>query len=148
MLLAVHSVSAGVAGEVIGNPIFAFLLGFLLHFVLDAIPHFDTTDEGKFTKRQICLLAVDGAIGAAILIYLLIYSSHHLAFVAGVFGGLLPDLLDNIPWWEDRFRSSWFGKKFHQFHDYIQSVKLKPIFGILVQYLIIIISICVFLFLR
>jgi len=148
MLIAAHSISAGVVGEVIRNPILAFLLGFVLHFVLDAIPHFDTTDDGKFTKRQAVLLAIDGIIGLVFLVYLYMNSSFRLSFMAGVFGGLLPDILDNVPWWEEKFRSSKFGSVFHSFHDKIQSIKLKPILGISIQYIIIIISICIFLTFR
>jgi len=148
MLIAAHSISAGVVGEVVENPILAFLLGFILHFILDAIPHFDSTDGGKFTKRQIALLAIDGTIGLAVLIYLFFNSSHQLSFVAGVFGGLLPDMLDNVPWWEDKFRKSKFGKVFHAFHDYIQLIKLKPVLGLSVQCIIVFLSIYIFLTLR
>ena len=146
MLIAAHSISAGVAGEVIGNPILAFFLGFILHFVLDAIPHFDTTDAGKFTKRQIVLLSKDAITGLIILYFLFTNSSNQLAFLAAVLGGLLPDILDNVPWWSDKFRASRFGTIFHAFHQKIQSIKLKPILGISIQYVIILISICIFLY--
>lgn len=130
----------------IGNPFLAFFIGFVLHFILDAIPHFDTTDGGKITKRQIALLVADAVLGLLILIYLFLNSNHQISFIFGVFGGLLPDILDNVPWWEDKFRSSKFGKSFHRFHESIQSIKVKPFLGLPIQYVIIIISICIFLY--
>lgn len=148
MLIAAHSVSAGVVGEVIADPILALLFGFILHFILDAIPHYDTTDGGKFTKRQLFLLALDGIVGLTILIFLFINSSAKLPFVMGILGGLLPDLLDNVPFWDKQFRRTIFGKRFHQFHEKIQSVKLAPLPGILIQYFISTVSIYIFFYLR
>ena len=41
MVLATHLVTGGALGQVISNPVLAFLSGFLSHFLLDAIPHWD-----------------------------------------------------------------------------------------------------------
>ena len=145
MLLATHSISAGVMGEKLDDPILAFLLGIVLHFVLDAIPHFDTTDAGKLTPRQLLLILIDGLIGLMILYLIFHRSEHRISLMAGVAGGILPDLLDNIPLWEKQFRKTKFGKLFHHWHDIIQRKKLKPLWGIAVQVLIIILSVYLFL---
>ena len=46
------------------------------------------------------------------------YFSLHttLAFVAGALGGILPDLLDEVPLWQERFRRTSLGSVWHRWH--------------------------------
>jgi hypothetical protein len=46
------------------------------------------------------------------------YVSLHttLAFVAGALGGILPDLLDEVPLWQERFRRTALGSVWHRWH--------------------------------
>lgn len=146
MLLGTHLLAGAAVGEAVGNPFLAFLLGFILHFVLDAIPHFDTTDDHKFTYRQILLIAIEGIIGIIIFIYCYLnFSSHKAGFLAGAFGSILPDLIDYVPFWDKSFQRTRFGRVFHNFHNKIQSIKLKPVEGLGVQ---IALMIAAFLLLR
>ncbi len=148
MLIAAHSISGGVVGEAIGNPFLAILFGFVSHFLLDLIPHFDTTDDGKLTKRQLILIGIDGSIGLAIIVYLLMgYTIDPVSFLAGAFGAIIPDLFDNVKLWEVSFRKSKFGEPFHAFHELVHSNlninhwKL----GAFTQILVILISIFLYL---
>lgn len=140
MLAANHTIVAGVAGSYIGNPFLAFLVGIIIHFALDAVPHFDTTDDGDITARQLTLIIVDFLIGLLIIFYVMhVKLSFDSPFVWGAIGGNFPDLLDNIPFWQESFRNSKIGGRIHHFHEIIHS-KLydkKPIQGMLSQYLII-----------
>lgn len=149
MLLGPHLITGAVAGEYIDNPYFAFAAGIILHFILDAIPHYDTTDDGKYTFRQIALIFSEGIIG--IIIFLFCYknfSVHKISFLAGALGGIVPDIIDNVPFWQKIFQNNKFGKKFHSFHTWVQLIKLAPIPGIAVQYLIIAITVLILIKLK
>ncbi|MFA4996102.1 MAG: hypothetical protein WC536_03100 [Patescibacteria group bacterium] len=140
MMTATHIIAAGYVGERIGNPFIAFLVGIVIHFILDSIPHYDTTDGGKLTKRQLTLTFVDLTIGILIIKFLLKADlSFGSSFLWGAVGGIFPDILDVIPFWQKAFRSTKFGKRFHKFHDDIQRISLPPISGLLIQAIIIII---------
>jgi len=140
MMTATHIIAAGYVGEKIGNPFLAFLVGIVIHFLLDCIQYYDTTDNGEITKRQLVLIFTDLIIGILIIV-LVLKANLNLqgSFLWGAFGGILPDVMDNIPFWQKAFRSTSFGKKFHKFHDKIQKYSLSPLFGITIQVLIIII---------
>lgn len=148
MLLATHSIVAATAGEAIGNPILAFCLGFVIHFLLDAIPHYDTTDDGKFTTRQIVLAGIDGLIGLSVLVWLFLnrsYSPYGLLF--GAAGGIAPDVLLNIPVISRVVTQTFVGRRVHAFHIKIQqSIILKPLPGLAIQYIIS--SLALFILLR
>lgn len=140
MLIATHIIVAGYAGEMIGNPFLTFLAGVIIHLLLDAIPHYDTTDDGKITKRQLALVIIDGIIGIFLIIFLLRANlGFKSPFFWGALGGIFPDILDNVPFWQKAFRGTNFGKKFHQFHERIQKISLPLIPCLLLQILIVMI---------
>ena len=142
MLFSVHATAAGAVGEYVRNPILAFLLGIIIHFILDSIPHYDTTDDGKLTPRQLAFVGIDFIIFVLLLIFVIKPGFSWLSpFWWGAFGGVLPDLLDNVPFWQKAFRRTKFGKKFHHFHEKIQSIKIGPMPGILIQILFLAISV-------
>lgn len=138
MLIAAHAIAAGTVGTYISNPILAFLLGIILHFVLDFVPHYDTTDEGKFTPRQIALILTDFLLFLLIIIFVIKPSDP--SFWWGAFGGIFPDFLDINPLWNKAFRKTAFGKSFHKFHEKIQRYRASFVPGISVQMLVILIS--------
>jgi len=140
MLAASHIVAGGVVGSYIGNPFLAFLVGFILHFILDAIPHFDTIGDNILSFKQMSLIIADLLIGVALIIYVIKPDlSPGSPFIWGAVGGMLPDLLDNVPFWRNAFRKSKVGGKIHNFHGKIQSRALEnhPFVGMLTQYIII-----------
>jgi hypothetical protein len=146
MLIASHIIVAGYVGEMIGNPFLAFLVGIIIHFLLDSIPHYDTTDNGKITKRQLALTVTDGFVGIILIVFLLKADlGLKSPFFWGAFGGIFPDILDNVPFWQKAFRNTVFGKKFHKFHEDIQSVRLAPVPGLLVQAIVIVIFLYLYL---
>lgn len=143
MLLASHAAVGGIAGEYLNSPGLAFFAGFIIHFILDAIPHYDTTDEKKWTKRQYFLMFVDIAVGIILLILFYDKIGHPVSFILGAFGGIVPDIMDNTPFWNKKFRASWFGKRFHLVHEKIQWAQPGPILGLTVQGLILTISVLI-----
>lgn len=140
MLAANHIVVSGVVGSYIGNPFLAFLVGIIIHFILDAVPHYDTTDDGDFTFRQYALIFADFFIGLLIVFFILhIKITIGSPFIWGAIGGNLPDLFDNIPFWKEKFRATKFGGKIHYFHEVIHSQYFEHHFvlGTLSSYAII-----------
>ena len=137
MLIASHSLVAGYIGETIGNPIVAFLVGIVIHFILDTVPHYDTTDKGKFTTRQIALIVVDALIALTVFCLILSKRGFNLSFIAGALGGIFPDILDNVPFWRNRFRNTSFGKEFHKIHKAVHRKQPGAFWGILSQLIVI-----------
>lgn len=140
MLISTHFITAGYAGEGIGNPLLAFLSGIVIHFILDAIPHTDTIDGGKLTLKQLSVILIDLVVGALLIIFLLKpEASANNPFWWGAFGGILPDIFDCIPLWQEAFRKTKIGGKIHYFHELIQRTKISFVFGFLVQFILLII---------
>lgn len=148
MLAANHMIVAGVVGSYIGDPFLAFLVGIIIHFALDAVPHFDTTDDSKITFRQMALVIIDFLIGLSLIIWVMKADlSWNSPFLWGAIGGNFPDLLDNIPFWSEKFRGTKIGGKIHYFHELIHSRAFdhRPVLGMLSQYIIIALFIWLYL---
>lgn len=145
MLIAAHSISAATLGQAVGNPILAFFLGIILHYILDFVPHYDTTDEGKFTARQILFITVDAAFGLAAMLYLNANRDLNSGFYCGALGGIFPDLLDNVPFWKDSIHKIKIFKNFYRFHQKVHFLVARPVYGILVQIIVVCCSLYCFI---
>ena len=96
-------------------------LGILSHHVLDLIPH---TDAGTFWPEGrrpvpplVCAVVLLEVLAGLALTGVLFFAQHtQLAFVAGAVGGMLPDLLDEVPLWQARFRRTALGAAWHRWH--------------------------------
>ena len=103
MFLTVHSSSGLIIGSLTGNPILAFLFGLISHFIIDAIPHGDTSlRHGRDEKQRISIMAKIGSADSIITIsYLLIIFYFHkelltLSIILAVIGALLPDFISGF----------------------------------------------------
>jgi hypothetical protein len=96
-------------------------LGILSHHILDLIPHTDAAtfwpDARKPIPWFICAL-VFVEITLGLTLTGVFYLSQHttLTFILGAAGGILPDLLDEVPLWQERFRRTSFGAAWHHWH--------------------------------
>jgi hypothetical protein len=100
MYITVHSAIGATAAQFLQEPWIAFILGFLLHFIFDMIPH---GDEGigkwklfKTVRRRIVAAASLDLIGVIIItIYWLNHSDISLipVMIAGIAGSIAPDAL-------------------------------------------------------
>lgn len=103
MFLTIHAAAGAVIGNSMPNPILAFALGFVSHFVLDRIPHFDpnldtTTEKNfQFTKpvTQTAIIAFIDTAFTAILAFMLIDKFHAqpVNTLCAMAGAILPDYL-------------------------------------------------------
>jgi hypothetical protein len=96
MKATTHALVGAVVGALVGQPVAAGLCGIVSHGVLDLVPHDDP--DGIVPA----LVDVAGALAVLALGLL----THYPAFVAGVIGGVLPDL-ENGP---DILARLWNGK--------------------------------------
>lgn len=108
MTLTAHATIGAAIGIALGNPILGFFLGFISHFIADAIPHGDSQMADHFrknrkaTKKDVAYVVVDAI--TMVFVVLLIASINVItawpAFVWGIIGSLLPDLLVGIYEWK------------------------------------------------
>lgn len=137
MILSTHAIIGGAIGQTIpDSPLLALLFGFISHFLLDAIPHWDYRLESldrneskplattirldRSLCRDLVRLGIDTG-GGLIIVWLsagappfFIFSDFWLAVLAGAAGALLPDLLQFVYFRSPRepFRSL---QRFHHF---------------------------------
>jgi len=156
MILTTHSiVGAGVASLVTTNPILGFFVGFLSHYVLDAIPHWDykllsyeKSEDGKTENLYIGknfyydLLRIFRDIAFGLLITLLFlwdknFSSFPLLF-SGAIGGIMPDALQLVYLKYKKQPLVLLHKIHNYFHTKI-NWKNKPLPGLLTQIIVILI---------
>lgn len=102
MFLTVHSVAGAAIGEAAGNPLLAFLLGVLSHFVLDRIPHWDPHGYQGFQKEKIIIdkgaiqyasIAILDIILTSALVWFILTRnfSHPVPIFFGALGAVTPD---------------------------------------------------------
>jgi hypothetical protein len=103
MLLTVHAAAGAIIGQQINNPILAFVLAFVSHFILDMIPHGDQDwideykgDQKSKVKKILSIVVIDAVILLGLLISRYFYIDSfmpNLNIAVGILGGILPDLL-------------------------------------------------------
>jgi hypothetical protein len=156
MTLATHAVVGGAVASLFpSHPIIAFVVGFLSHFVLDAIPHWDYKllsayiNPNKVDKNfGLDLLHVGTDMILGILITLLIWhpisvSQLEILFL-GIFGGVLPDFLQFV-YLRFPHQPMILIQKFHDFMHAKHELANRPLIGIFLQ---IILMICVVLLVK
>ncbi len=148
MILAPHAIiGTAFARVVTSNPIGAFFVGFLSHFIADMIPHWEykisnsihpeISEKISLNKeflKDILKLSLDGTLGL-ILSFLFFYNGDPYFIIAAALGGIFPDFLQFL-----------YGKiktkpliLFKRFHDLTHADKLedKVFFGIFSQVVVV-----------
>jgi hypothetical protein len=98
----------------------ALAAGIVSHHLLDLLPHTDAAtfwpDPRELPWHVAALVALEVLVGLCLTG--LVYVAHHttLAFIAGALGGMLPDLLDEVPLWARHWRQTWVGASWHRWH--------------------------------
>ncbi len=158
MLSFTHLFVGAAVGATTNQPVLALGLGIISHHLLDALPHVDSfaqtaEDKDKFSNGLYLFAALEGLAGLAFLIYTVQQSGGTLFDVGspvawGALGGVMPDLLDNVPLWKHRFRRTKWGEPYHRFHDgfhttlFLKETKWWPA-GLVIQVLLIWLSIVI-----
>ncbi len=152
MIATPHILIGGTVGLATNDPLLAFLGGVLSHFVLDMIPHSETTQWRAFDKNgrvpsdplrwEYWFAFFDVLIGATVVWSLARTGSTFWPVIWGGLGGLMPDLIDNVPWWNKQLQDKKFFKQFHLLHDGIHfNLDRKwRIYGLIPSVLVIVYS--------
>ncbi len=99
MFLTVHSFTALTTIQFLKNPFLLFILNFILHYILDAIPHGDrgkkTTHGFKNDNFNILMMAILDFIFVLIISFYFYQSYEFNIFkiILALSGAILPDLL-------------------------------------------------------
>jgi hypothetical protein len=145
MLLSIHAAAGALIGQQTNNPLLAFVLAFVSHFVLDAIPHGDQdwiedykgNDQSR-AKRIIFLVTLDGFILLTLLISQFFYKSltPTLSIASGILGGILPDFLVGCHELSDKLFKNFYQLHF-KMHDLIKIKQPSITQGIIFQAVIL-----------
>jgi len=163
MLTVPHAIAGATLGSLVGDipgqAVFAFAVGWGSHYVLDAVPHwerlfghkgsgFDTRTPANQWPKSFLYQAI-GDVVVALVVIIFVLNSHgdltqfwQSPVFWGALGGIFPDILDNTP-----VINNWFGKftlvqserKFH--HDNHISIQMQekfpPYTGLVTQAIVV-----------
>ena len=94
--------------------------GILSHHVLDFVPHTDAAtfwpDPRRVPSFVVAAVTTEILLGISLTGTLFLAQHTTWAFAAGAVGGILPDLLDEMPLWQERFRRTAVGRLWHHWH--------------------------------
>ena len=132
MVLSVHTLVGGALGAVLPvSPLASFAIGFVSHFVLDAIPHSDYPLQSISKDREdrgqdgmvkdgrlahdLFVNGIDGILGFLILVVLTFNAHTLLSIVLGAIGACFPDGLQFLHFMFPKVKWLRAFKKFHGF---------------------------------
>jgi hypothetical protein len=168
MTLTTHAiVGASVASILPSHPALGFAAGFVSHFLLDAIPHWDyylisrKKDNSNPMNNDIILnkyfifdlfkIGTDAILGVVIALLLFGISNFHLVWAPlwGIVGALTPDALQFI-YFKWRHEPMISLQRFHLWVHQNDKLNNRPVLGISLQIIIIVLVIVIskFYFLR
>ena len=145
MNLSTHLAVGAAVGYATKNPILGFFAGVLSHHLIDQIPHSDggslniSVDNFTKDKRIIAIVATDFILLVVVAYLLLSHVGVYWPMILGGFGGVLPDLIDNMPYWTPRLRKIYPFNYYHQFHEKFHFTIMNEDFiwvGVIIQLLI------------
>ncbi len=126
MLGIIHILIGGIIGEEFNSIILIILASFLMHFIIDMLPHWDGGfdrkyfhDFGEFKMNKILFIyyTLDFLI-ALVAIFGLYHVYHSKTMMIGAFAGIFPDLI-NLGY-KTRLKNNKHYMKVLRFHSKIQ----------------------------
>ncbi|MCX6740612.1 MAG: hypothetical protein NTZ49_05290 [Candidatus Parcubacteria bacterium] len=97
MFLTVHSSVGLVVSRGVTNPLWAFFIGFIFHYIFDIIPHGDTKVSAKFYQIKYIITAgiIDLSVLSILLISLIIIraKTFTLVEISAILGSVIPDVM-------------------------------------------------------
>ena len=150
MILASHIIISGLLGSQTDNYFLAAAIGFLSHYVLDGIPHWDYLSDEFEAKAQnnlgfikskkfwgeISKVFIDIAAGFGLLLILIISikEDNIIPAIIGAIFGILPDPL-GLFYWMTKLKTLKWNSDIQYFvhHSIHKKIKQKFLPGILVQ---------------
>jgi hypothetical protein len=130
MVLTTHALVGAVIGKNIQNPWIIIILSLAFHYILDAVRHgeyVETFDSKVAFKNTWWKVAVDFAVGLAIILFVIYFNNFDAITVRNIFIGMFfsmfPDSLTLIYW-----KTHWkFFEKLYKFHSWCHRLpRLSP----------------------
>lgn len=131
MLSTPHLVTGAVIGMYVDDPWQIFGLSFMMHFVLDMMPHWDP--EYRKNRKWFLEASADLLFGL-LLCFWLVGGQLDGGILLGMMSAILPDILTMVIILM-KFK---LGARFLQWHRYIQNEKLNR-WGVLSQIILVIV---------
>lgn len=149
MFLTIHAIFALIFIKFAPNIFWAFIIGFVSHFILDAIPHGDkemeTWSDEKKTQRMPAIAFFD--ILMLLIVWYLLNKNLNLPFDIGLFlilGAIVPDAIQAA---YIAFSNKPFTNKYYKFHEYIHKLILKKLISMKIGFFIQLTSLIFFIYL-
>jgi hypothetical protein len=105
MLLTPHILLGAAIGSKISSPPLVFVLSFVSHYFLDALPHYEYNIDGlkgknpnKNTFIDLIQIFADFSFGAALALFLVWNSPFRTGAILGMLSALVPDALLFLYW--------------------------------------------------
>lgn len=137
MYLVGHAAVGMTLAAGIANPVAAFGVGWLSHYIADYFPHGDEevgewTKKGNEIRRLLALVAVDGAVFLVLFGFLVSRHGFSLPVAAAAFGSFVPDVMWGL---EKVAKRPLFGfhERFHFVNHNVFGVHLRPRVGVTLQ---------------
>jgi len=100
MIISSHFLAGAAAGKVTGNPILAVILGFVFHFVMDLVPHWNYGYKALKKTKTLLLVLLDPFLAFTIFMVIGLVRGYDfstwLSVFLGGFACVLPDLIEFI----------------------------------------------------
>ena len=149
MILSSHVAIGATIGTIVKDPVIGFFAGLVSHHIADLIPHTDIGSYGGsiynlFKKKKFLLLFIaDVLLSLLILVPTLLYFDKNVVIFSLV-GAILPDVIDNSPFWSPQLRKLFPFNYYHLFHErFHNTVSDRFWLGYLTQLLLIIVCILI-----
>jgi len=127
MFLTVHGAIGIIIGQRVQNPILAFFLGLIAHYIFDTIPHGDSRTPPNW-KGMVFLVSA-AVIDVLILLSLLLIFYQKIGFLKpnvywAFLGSLIPDFLQGI-YFISRKKVFKLHQKLHNFFHFLIAKKFE-----------------------
>jgi hypothetical protein len=122
MTFTSHVAVGCAVGVATHNPTLGFFAGWASHHIIDSIPH---SDPGSFganiynvleTPKALVFSIGDLTVGTILFFIVLVHLNFPTFLPLAVAGAILPDFIDNCPFWSPTTRNFPLLKQFHEFH--------------------------------
>lgn len=149
MTLTAHTCAGSAIAVVTGDPLTGFFVGLLSHHVLDAIAHSDLGSLGGninniFNNKKNLFYVLADILFAFVLFVVFAFKIADFSQIFWSVGGaILPDVIDNSPFWSKYTRKIFPTNYYHKFHETVHCTILKKKYfwvGIATQLVVVLIS--------
>jgi len=144
MFLTVHATFGALIGQYTGNIFFGFVVGFISHFLVDALPHGDEKmieNKDRPSKKELLIITI---VASFDIVITLILTSAYLYFglvdfswslIACIIGSVSPDFINGF-YMITRLKILQAQSEFHfQIHFVIEKIAVSLWTGVLLQFL-------------